>query len=471
MKTPQYQIPQYQPVSGRIQPTTIREFKGLNTFDPFSIPDNQFTDMSNLTLDDYPALSVRPGYTQLGGAFGTSVLGLGVWKDQQLHAVFNDGVWRRWDGSSWITVLSGLSNSPASFTNFQGNQADICLFMTNGADGLKKWDGTSAVSFSDAPANLNFITTYQNRLWGSAGKELHSCALDQPDKWNLFAGNAEDSYVKDMESTRGEAINMLSGSLTKLTIGMPNSVSELYGGVPADFNTRLLTDDEGFQNNKSATTQDGLMYFMHRSGIFEYAGGTSPDRSFSEVVRRYLPGIYFDSAAGSDGRHSYFRVVYNSSDEVILVYDNRQGVASWVKWDGIPGAQFTTMQKQLYIGAVGGAVYRLDNTTDNGTPIYWQATTKPFTNASMAQKSRWIRLFVAVELAAGTVMDVMLSATADQDDFIIAQTVTGTGLRMQRVMVPLTNFQYDEILRVKIQGNGWARIHELTFQQRQTPLY
>lgn len=79
---------------GGISVSTVREIMGLNTFDAFSIADGYFTDMSNMTCDDFPAVSVRDGYTVLGASNGTRVTGLGVWKDEKLVGAFNEGTWR-----------------------------------------------------------------------------------------------------------------------------------------------------------------------------------------------------------------------------------------------------------------------------------------------------------------------------------------------------------------------------------------
>jgi len=391
---------------------------------------------------------------------------MGVWKGIELHAVFNDGTWRKWTGSAWATLASGLNTSAEwSFTNFQGNQADICLFGTNGVNGLRKYDGTSVVTFGDAPTNINFITTYSNRLWGGSGKELHACALDQPDKWQLFGGTGEDSYVKDMESTRGENINMLSGGLSKLIIGMPNSLHELYGGLPADFTTRLVTEDTGVSSNQGAFVQDAVMQFIHKNGIYEYvSGGMSPDRSFSDLVKGYLKTIS-SSTAGTDGKKFYFLVEPGK----MLVYDPR--LKTWVVYRGLDPTCFVVFQNQLYMGDTQGRVLRMEGTTDAGAAISWYAVTKPFTSGSVAQKSRWLKMFTFWELAAGSTLRIYLSPTADGNDWELMQTVTGAGNQIQRIIIPVDKFTLANMVRIRFEGTGWARMHEITRKVRHLPLY
>jgi len=463
MKFIQKKLVQYQSISGMLQPITIRGFRGVNTFDPFSIDDSFFTNMSNLTTDDYPAVSTRPGYSVLG-TVGTKVLGLGVWKGIELHAVFNDGTWRKWTGSSWATLASGLSTSaPWTFTNFQGNLDDVNLIGCNGVNPVKRYDGSTVQDLTGAPSAGKYITTYQNRLWVAVGKELWSCSVDNPTDWNTFDQEDGSSYRKTMESTAGEDINMLSGGLTKLTIGMPNSLHELYGGVPSNFNTRLITEDEGIVSNAAAVTNSGVMHFIHNTGIYEYAGGVLPNKDFSDTVKTYLDGINTNSAAGSDGEKLYF---YIPSD-TLLVYDPRPGITAWSVWKGIHPTCFALMNHELYIGDDQGRILKLGGTNDGGNFISWYCVTKPFSNGSLAQKLRWYKLFIVADVPSGSTLQVFLSRSIDGDDW---EEVTPY-MQGSRVIIPVSRFANENYLRIKISGTGPVTIREITRQQRQLPLY
>ncbi|BFH70592.1 hypothetical protein [Paenibacillus dendritiformis] len=468
MKPVQYSTPNYQPLPGIMQPISIREFRGVSTFDPLTLEDSFFTDTVNMTTDDYPAIVTRPGYSRIGD-MGTKVLGIGVWKDKELHAIHNDGTWWRWrfNSTSWDKLASGLNTSADwSFTSFQGNLDDINLIASNGVDPIKRYDGKTVQNLSGAPDKGNYITTYQNRLWCAVGKELHACALDRPTEWQKFEGLEDDSYVKDMESSRGEDINMLTGSLTKLTIGMPNSLHELYGGLPSDFNTRLITEDMGLINNKSAVTQEGFMRFMHRTGIYEYGGGVLPNKTFSDVIGKLISDITPESVAGSDGTKLYFLL----PPDQLLVFDPRPGVQAWSIWRGIPATHFVTMQNQLYIGDAEGRVLRLGDTTDHGNAIPWSVTTKPFTGVSAAMKQRWYKMWLVVELIGS--MDVHLSPSISGDDWVHVQSISGgSAPQVRRVIIPVAKFARENWIRVRFSGTGWARIHEFTRQTRQLPLY
>ena len=96
------------PTINKKTPIIQKEFRGVNRLDAFSILDSFASETKNLTSSNFPALTVRPGYTMLMQPYGNKVLGLGVWKDIELHAVFNDGTWRKWNGTEWVELYTGL---------------------------------------------------------------------------------------------------------------------------------------------------------------------------------------------------------------------------------------------------------------------------------------------------------------------------------------------------------------------------
>ncbi|MEK4882562.1 hypothetical protein [Paenibacillus sp. FSL R5-0908] len=455
-----------QPLPGIQEPISIRQWQGLNTFDPYSIAESQLTDMSNMSTSDYPALSVRSGFSVLG-TFGSRILGMGAWKSE-LHVIANDGGWHRWNGSTWTTLLTGLDTSAEwSFTVFQGNLDDINLIGVNGLV-AKRYDGSTVVDLSGVPAGLKYITTYSNRIWGAVGKELHACALDQPESWTDFGGTDEDSFVKDMESTRGEDINFLSGSLSRLTIGLKNSIHELYGDLPSNFMVKLIVDGVGVINNKSSATQEGIMRIIDERTIYDYAGGNLPSAEFSQIVGKYLSAMDTNVAAGSDPDRLYFRTHTNE----IMVYDSRSGVNCWSRWANIDPTFFYVLDDVMYIGDSLGRVLKLDSSTnDAGSPVSWSFTTKPFTNPTMSQRQRWLKLWLYAEIPVGTTVNIYLSTTKDGNDFNLVHTVTGTGSKVERIIIPVRSVVLENTVRVKISGTGPAKIHELVRQIRQLSLF
>jgi hypothetical protein len=461
-------------------PTTQKEFRGINKLDPFSIRSEFFSDSKNLISNNYPALTVRPGFSVLG-QFGGLVLGLGVWKDKEIHAVFDDGTCRRLNGDgTWTQLASGLSTTAEwTFTNYQGNLAGINLIGSNGVDPIKRYDGTSVQNLANAPSGGNFITTYQNRLWCAVGNELRASSLDMADEWTNYAtpsSGENGSFGKVIESPNGETINGLFGELAKLTVSFPNSIKKLLGGVPSDFNDQSVSQTIGIVNSKCAVTLDGMMAFFNSRGFYQYGGGVAPAKDFSEVVQYYADtckaaarGL---SAVGTDGEKLYFSIPLDggSTPDTILVYDPK--FQSWNVWKGISALHFAQMGNDLYIGDASGRVLKLGGTSDNGTPIEWYGVSKPFTARSMSQTIRWMKMHVTVDLPAGSQMNVFLSksASGDADWEPVGSITSSDNLQRYPFNVTSDKVQNAQQIRFKIAGTGPATIHEVAWNQDELPL-
>lgn len=464
MKVVNYNIPNYQEVSGKGE-EVIREFKGLNSYDPLSIPSNFFTDLQNLDFDDYPTLSTRKGFEWIHTSTHKAI-GVGVWKGIELHVIRENGVWESYNGTTWKEIKTLMdSSAPYSFTNFQGNLSDINLFICNGSSGLYKYDGTTASTYGDAPSDINFITTYQNRLWGaSSGNQIHACALDDAQHWQQFNGDQSDSFFKTIESERGESITMLNGGLSKLVIGMNNSVRELYGGLPQDFSDRIVSEEVGFISNSTNTTHNGTLYGIHDTGIYSYSGGTLPNKNEYDIVSKFDFNL----------KNSVCAINYNndilfSIDNNILLLDKKTYVNSWTLFNGINAEFFGNMKNELYITS-GIYTFKWKGDNDNSSPINYSLTTKVFNNNSIANKQRLYKVYITAVITSGSVMRIHLSNSIEGNDWELVNTVVGSGSEVKRILVPVGKFALENFIRLKIEGSGYIKLYEINRQFRTLPL-
>jgi hypothetical protein len=449
---------------------TQREFRGVNKLNAFSISDVYASDMINLTSTNYPALTTRPGYSVLGGVIGSKVLGLGVWKNMELHAVFNDGTWRKWDGSSWTTLASGLNTSAEwTFTNFKGNLSDVNLIGSNGVDPIKRYDGSTVQNLSGAPSGGKYITQFADRLWCAVGNELKASAYRMADDWNPPSDPADEDasgWYTVIETPDGEEINGIHAGLSKLTIFKPSSYHELYGYAPSDYEVRTVTFDVGVRNNKSAVTLNGVMHFLSKS-IYQYAGGMLPVKGYSEVVQDYVNRVGQHSCLGTDGQNLYVSLQIGNT-MTILQYDEMK--RAWNVWRGIQAVHFAQMGNDLYIGDLEGRVLKLGGSTNNGNPIPWLWVSKPFTAPSMSQTVRWTRMFVTVDLPAGSTMNVYLSKTLEED-WELAGTITAqSDLQQHRIPITTRMAANAKFIRYKLEGTGPVTIYEVAWEQQELPL-
>jgi hypothetical protein len=474
--SPEKFVPWTQTKDNRI-PNTIREFRGVNKLDAFSIGDIFSADMKNLTSSKYPALTVRPGYAQIGATIGNKVLGIGVWKDAELHAVFNDGTWRKWDGSAWTTIKSGLSTTAeVYFTNFQGAYTGINLIMANGVDAVQRYDGATVQNVLNAPSNAKYITTFQNRLWVSMNgdKEIRASALDNAEEWTPGVLNDSLPFGKEIESPVGETINGLFGELAKLTISFPNSIRKLLGGVPSDFNDQSVSQTLGIVNNRSAVTLDGTMYLFNANGFYSYSGGVSPDKSVSQVVQYYADNSNTaarnQSAVGSDGKNLYFAIPISSSTapDTIIEYDKT--VRAWNVWKDIQALHFVRMGNDCYIGDALGRVLKMGGTTDNGTAISSELISKWFTAPSMSQVIRWMRMWLTVDLPSGSSLTVYLNKSEDEPWEEVGSITASSDIQRKPIYVASSKVTNAKQLRYRIVGSGPYTLHEIAWDADYQPM-
>lgn len=473
------------PIKSR-PPIVQREFKGINKLDLFSISPEYATDTFNLSSSKFPAVTTKPGYTVLGTAIGTKVLGMGVWKDTELHAVFNDGTWRKWTGSAWSAALaSGLDISADwSFCNFKGNLTDFNLIGSNGVDTARRYDGTTVQVLAGAPAAINYIDEHDNRLYGVvSGTQVWFSELNVPTNWSTTAGNDSDPGSIQKEINTGKKIVGLKAGAGHVTVFFPTSSHELYGTSASDFSFVEVANDIGMINNKCAVNLEGQLYFFSDRGGYQYAG-SRPRKNYFTAVQWYADNMNQTaesmSCIGSDGRNVYIGLSMNSSSapDTILVYDptviNNYGEPAgiWNVWNDIQPLCFARMGNDLYIGDAQGRVLKVGGTTNNGTAISYKLVTKPFTSSSMVQVIRWIRAWITANLPAGSTMNIYLSKLSSGDtDWQLAKSITSTGsinstaIYLDTSMIPNAKF-----IRMKIEGTGPMDLLEFSREETTQPI-
>ncbi|MNW61270.1 hypothetical protein D3C74_393140 [compost metagenome] len=182
-----------------------------------------------------------------------------------------------------------------------------------------------------------------------------------------------------------------------------------------------------------------------------------------------LTNIKDQSVAGTDGTRVFFNLADGMTNDKMLVYDSRSGIQSWCLWRGIRAVQFASIGSDFFIGDALGRVLKLGGTTDAGLNIGWEVISKPFNGGSLAQKMRWYKLWVVVELSGS--MQIDLSPSITGDDWVRVQEISGTGTQIKRIIIPVAKFARENWIRVRFLGTGYVKIHEFTRQTRQLPLY
>jgi hypothetical protein len=457
----------------------IKNFRGSNKLDPFSLDPSFSPRTKNTISTKAPAMTTRPGFSVLGAAIGTKVLGIGIWKDTEIHAVFNDGTWRRWTGSAWSAPLkSGLSTTATwSFVNYKGNLSGINLIGSNGVDPIQKYDGTTVSNLATAPAGGNFIETHSNRLYCAQGIRTYYSPVGIADNWNLVQQSDADGGFLDKNVPEGETICGMKAGVGHVTIQFPSSTWELYGSNVGDFSYEPVGTDIGGLNDQSMTTLGGIMYFLDETGIYQYAGGVRPRKEFSAAVQWYVDNMNKaakqTSCIGADGRFLYVALPMGSSataPDTILVYDTIEKV--WNVWEDIQAVMFAKMGESLYMADAQGHVLRLGGTTDAGAPITCLWDSKPFGARSMGQLVRWRGLWVTVDKPVGSAVQFYIN---DQPTGETGWKLTGSlsseaNIVSKRMPIAPTTMGNARFLRQRIAWTGPATIYESAWDQIELPI-
>lgn len=458
-------------------PTKVqRDFKGVNRLDAFSIPDDMATDMQNVTSINYPALSVRPGFSLVGSAFAGAVYGLGIWKQTEIEAI-SGGAWYKYNGSSWVSLKTGLNATAQwSFANYKGSFSGINLIGANGVDAPQTYDGTTVSNLANAPAGANFVETFMERVWMAKNSDIYGCASGNATNWSTFAGNDSDPYNKTVESPDGENIIGLKAGNNHLTIFKPNSIHELFGYVPSDFRTLPVTYKVGAVSNQAITVCEGVMYFVHQTGLYKYSGGTLPDREWSRPIQDYMnrinPAQISKCCAGTNGKIVYIAIPLDTATDPDTIIEYNTEFGTFCVWKGFSPYCMATMVGTIYFGSTTGQVRQIGgSTSDNGTPISWYWNSKPFSATSLAQRTKWKRAWLTANVPTGSTMAVGLSKTDSANDFTVVQNAPVSNANAAtRVIIPTTTVANANYIRYQLSGTGPARIEEFAWEVEQLPI-
>lgn len=461
---------QWGQIRGISEPIPIRQFGGVYKPDDegFNQADGLFTELINFGPTNFPAISTRLGYSVVGTFGSAAVLGLGAWKDQELHAVFSDGTWRKYDGLTWTTLASELNTSAEwSFCNFKGNLVTINLIGSNGVDPIKRYDGSTVQDLANAPVGGKYITTQSNRLYCAVDNFLRFSALSEADDWTTV----DDAGELPVNTTNGETINGLNAGNGHVTVFKPSSTFELYGKGPQSYAMDEIATDIGCTGNKAVVAYDESLPFISRDGIYRYSGGIRPRKEYSVPVQKFIDDANKDQmskcVAGNDGKYLYFGIPYESGR--IIQYDPTH--QAWYTWAGIAVTQMMRVGSKMYFGDATGRVLLLGGDTDAGAPIKATAITKPFTAESISRKQHWFKLWVVASLSAGSTLQIYISGKASGEDWIALAPITiPTGIQYKEILVPTNSIAAANAVRLKLVTTGQVTIHEISRQYRELPM-
>jgi hypothetical protein len=279
-----------------------------------------------------------------------------------------------------------------------------------------------------------------------------------------------------VETGNEERITGLVANSGRLTVFKQNSIHELYGNSPTNYQMKMVTNTLGTPTGKSVQIIDGIMYFLGNDGVYRYSGGNMPEGDFSLPVRNLIKNM---NKKGSNyswtlGNRYYLAVttkkgVFDYLPDTVLEYDTEFN--TWNIWE-FPNLITTSgvvMNDVCYIGCSDGTIYALDDsqTKDGTTDVAFEWVSKPFTFGTMAAKTRWYRMWVVADIPTDATLNVHVSTEEDGENWTLVQSITpNSNVQAKEIKIPTTLLQNANWVRIRLEGKGQVVVHELSRQER-----
>lgn len=180
----------------------------------------------------------------------------------------------------------------------------------------------SGITISRSVPAMDYVTEYNNRIWGcsNTNHEIYASKLGDPTNWHCFEGISTDSYAATVASA-GD----FTGAITYNGYVMffkENSIHKVYGSKPANYEVtefKQLGVQSG--SSKSLAVVNGVLFYKSINGIMAYSGG-QPD-----IISDKLGDLdgYTDAVACGFGDRYYISMKKNNVWK-LFVYDTRKNL-------------------------------------------------------------------------------------------------------------------------------------------------
>lgn len=332
----------------RVQLLNLTDFSGgLNLrADSFQLADNESPDLLNVDIDPRGGFRnrrvARPFVAQsLGGAVKSLWQYANSGGLRQVMAQVGNNV-KHSTGGSWRTAFTQTSVLPSRAATFR----DRC-YVVNGEDQAVRWDGSEAVrlgtkwnddvlSPTDTTVKVGnmplarFVAVHSGLLWVAGTTEsgnyypnrVRFSHPNRPEDWR------EDDYFDVDSGKDGDYITALVPYRDKLIVFKRNSIHEIHGYAPENFQVFPVDRHIGaISSNAVVETDIGLAFFSWPEGVFVFNGseirwlfdrvepaisdGTIPDAYASGVSLGWASRKLWVNVPWQDSTHNTRSFVYD----------------------------------------------------------------------------------------------------------------------------------------------------------------
>jgi len=342
----------------------------------------------NIDFDIIGSCKTRLGTTLLGDKQSGDILGLYEFRDSgagtnnQILMVNGTNVYYLVD-STWTSKRTVTTGYKAEFTTF----LDL-VFMVNGIDATLTWDGNPSNNFGTTQAVSapigNHIENFRSRVWiANTNDRVYYSSL--PDSSLDITWDTDYWYI-DISPQDGDNLTKLKRSKNALLAFKREHLYRIYSVNETEPDPKI---NVGTYSGRSVVEAVDGVYFHHPSGIYRYTDGAVA--CISEPVIDFIKNItvanYSKIVGWEDGNHVYFQVGDVSIGDidyinVVLRYTISSRIWTFRSYP----TQFLASSKYNdgttifnLCGDDDGNILEIDTgNTDNGSPIFYSLTTRPY---------------------------------------------------------------------------------------------
>ena len=323
---------------------------------------------------------------------------------------------------------------------------------------------STALTVSRSVPSMDFLTEYQNRVWGcsSANHEVYCCKLGDPYNWNVYDGLSTDSYAATIGSDGDFTGAVTYGNY--VLFFKADKVHYIQGDRPSNFvigEKALRGVEKG--SEKSLIIVDEILYYKSPEGVVAYTG------SYPDNLYEPFGDIRYKNAVGGGTRSKYYISMQREDDSSwhTFCYDTKKGL--WYKEDDLHVTYFAAWNNELFYMDSDNNFGSIFGTTGNDSSIIVQNQTEMEGPVDWYVETGNIGLDLPDEKTVSRIL-IRMSVDTDTEVSVLVQYDSSgiwTGARtvhtnsLNSFTIPIIPARCDH-MKIRIQGTGDCKIYSIS---------
>ena len=279
--------------------------------------------------------------------------------------------------SAWVELATSLTNGDWDYFNYQIAMTDVVI-MGNGADAVKKWDGTTLANLGGTPPNMKSVTLHRERVWGTGNKAFPNSVYYSddmnPENW---VGGEDAAGEISVPTWDGGVCIGLSNIFDDVVIFKTNNICRIVGTYPGNYEVKQVYSASGAIAEKTIVSSGDKAFFLSKDGLYTYNGVSAYTLLGDKAQDVIINKTYAKNAVSI----VYKNKLYCAFPEGTSVTNNSMFVYDLLNntlmiWRGIAVTDMMEYEDNLLFTNATGYVFKIDenSTTFGGTNItsFWE---------------------------------------------------------------------------------------------------